>query len=159
MTKARIFFSCRMLLFTLLTIVLASSVRAQGQAQPQLPAVKLNINGNSLIAELASTEIQRYMGLSYRSSLSDNSGMLFVYPAEQALTFTMRNTLIPLSIAFISPLPNSPEMIINEIHLMNVGPNQFFPSKQRAQFALEVNQGWFAANGIKAGDKISINWQ
>ena len=61
----------------------------------------------------------------------------------------MRNTLIPLSIAYISK-----DFIINEIHDMPVGPNQLFPSKKPAQFALEVNQGWFERNQIKAGTQI-----
>jgi len=89
------------------------------------------------------------MGLSFRPSLDEDAGMLFVYPQEQQMTFTMRNTLIPLSIAFISK-----DLVINEIHHMDVGPGQLFPSMEPAQYALEVDQGWFEANGIKPGDQI-----
>ncbi|MFK7859664.1 MAG: DUF192 domain-containing protein [Granulosicoccus sp.] len=117
--------------------------------QPRLPTVQLDINGKILTAEVAASAKQRYMGLSFRTSLAKDEGMLFVYPSEQPLTFTMRNTLIPLSIAFISK-----DLVINEIHHMNVGPGQLFPSRQDAQFALEVDQGWFAANDIAAGDQI-----
>ena len=122
---------------------------ADDAPQPPLPTIGLKINGKLLTAEIASTSKQRYMGLSFREALDDDAGMLFVYPAEQQLTFTMRNTLIPLSIAFISK-----DLVINEIHQMNVGPGQLFDSRQKAQYALEVDQGWFAANSIKAGDQI-----
>ncbi len=142
--------------FVMLT--LGSIAKAEGQPQPQLPSIQLDVSGVPLEAELASTEIQRYMGLSFRKALAENSGMLFVYPSERPLTFTMRNTLIPLSIAFISAIPGTSDLVINEIQLMNVGPNQLFPSKQPAQFALEVNQGWFAANKIKPGDVIKRRW-
>ncbi|MFK7995665.1 MAG: DUF192 domain-containing protein [Granulosicoccus sp.] len=117
--------------------------------QPRLPTIPLQINGKVLIAEVAATPQQRYMGLSFRQSLAKDEGMLFFYPSEQSLTFTMRNTLIPLSIAFISK-----DLVINEIHHMDVGPGQLFHSKQKAQYALEVDQGWFADNGISVGDQI-----
>lgn len=121
----------------------------QGKAQPRLPTVEFLINGTALTAEVASSPEQRYMGLSFRTRLPDSEGMLFAYPGERGLTFTMRNTLIPLSIAYISK-----DMVINEIVHMDVGPGQLFPSQQTAQFALEVNQGWFAQNKIQAGARI-----
>lgn len=120
-----------------------------GAAQPQLPGLKLLIDQTPLNVEVAATGQQRYMGLSFRQSLPENSGMLFVYDSERPLTFTMRNTLIPLSIAYISK-----DMVINEIHQMNVGPGQLFESRMKAQYALEVNQGWFSRNGIKPGARI-----
>lgn len=118
-------------------------------AQPSLPTVTLLIDGKTMIAEVAATGEQRYMGLSFRPSMGTDKGMLFVYEQERPLTFTMRNTLIPLSIAFISE-----DMVINEIHDMNVGPNQLFDSRAPARFALEVNQGWFESNGIEPGAQI-----
>jgi uncharacterized membrane protein (UPF0127 family) len=124
----------------------------QHKAQPQLPTIMMLINGSPLNVELAADNQQRYMGLSFRKSMATDSGMLFVYPTERALTFTMRNTLIPLSIAFISK-----DMVINEIHHMNVGPGQLFDSRKVAKFALEVNQGWFEENGIKPGAAIVLH--
>ena len=134
-----------------LCVLFAADVPAQdtGKAQPTLPGVNLLIAGKLLKTEVAATSQQRYMGLSFRKSMATDAGMLFVYDAERPLTFTMRNTLIPLSIAFISA-----DLVINEIHDMNVGPNQLFDSRQVAQYALEVNQGWFEQNGIKAGAQI-----
>ena len=136
-------------LVLLLWSLLGPFVAADDAPQPRLPTVELQVNDTLLIAEIAATPQQRYMGLSFRKSLDKNAGMLFVYPDEQQLTFTMRNTLIPLSIAFLSK-----DLVINEIHEMNVGPDQLFPALKRAQYALEVDQGWFAANGIKPGDRL-----
>ena len=138
-------------LLLLTGLSLGSAIVSANQAQPPLPTITLQINNQALDTELATTSEQRYMGLSFRKILNNNAGMLFVYSREQMLVFTMRNTLLPLSIAYISQ-----DMTINEIHHMNVGPDQLFPAKQAARYALEVNQGWFAANGIKAGDKITL---
>lgn len=143
------------LAITLLVALSLSFVRATQAkeahpgAQPQLPTIDVLIDGKLLTVEIAATGDQRFMGLSFRRSMPDGAGMLFVYEQEQPLTFTMRNTLIPLSIAFVSK-----GLVINEIHEMNVGPNQLFPARQEAQYALEVNQGWFARNGIKPGAQI-----
>jgi len=120
---------------------------ADTRAQAPLPTVELEINGHVLTTEIAASDQQRYMGLSFRKSLADDAAMLFVYQRERPLIFVMRNTLIPLSIAYLSK-----DMVINEIHLMDVGARQQFSSKQPAQYALEVNQGWFQRNGIKPGD-------
>lgn len=138
-------------LITTLALVFSMHVYSLGQAQPRLPTVELSVGNAQLTTEIASTGNQRYMGLSFRQTLNENEAMLFVYPTEQQLVFTMRNTLIPLSIAFISD-----QFVINEIHDMPVGPNQTFPSKQLAKYALEVNQGWFERNNVKAGDVIRM---
>lgn len=117
--------------------------------QAPLPTIELIIGETPLMTEIASSREQRYMGLSYRTTLPENAGMLFVYADERMLTFTMRNTLLPLSIAYISE-----DLVINEILDMNVGPDQLFYSTRPAKFALEVNQGWFSRHDIKAGDRI-----
>lgn len=129
----------------------SSTSASQHRAQPQLPIVAMLIDGHPLKVEMAASSQQRYMGLSFRKSMPDDFGMLFIYRAERPLTFTMRNTLIPLSIAFISE-----DMVINEIHHMNVGPGQLFNSREPAKFALEVNQGWFKENDIKPGAAIVL---
>lgn len=129
----------------------APTAAQQNEAQPQLPTIAMLIDGNLLNVELAANAQQRFMGLSFRPSMDDSAGMLFVYPDERRLTFTMRNTHIPLSIAFISE-----DMIINEILHMDVGPGQLFDSAKGAKFALEVNQGWFEENGIKPGAAIVL---
>lgn len=134
-----------------ISIGLTNSAMAQDKPQPTLPSIELKVAGKTLNTELASTPNQRYMGLSFRKSLAENEAMLFVYAAEEQLTFTMRNTLIPLSIAYISE-----DLVIQEIVHMPVGPNQIFPSKAPAKFALEVNQGWFERSNVGIGEKISL---
>jgi len=131
-------------------LLLNNPAVAKDQPQPKLQTVTLSIEGVRLSSEIASNPNQRYMGLSFRKTLLDNEGMLFVYPEEQALTFTMRNTLLPLSIAYISK-----DFVILEIHDMPVGPGQLFPSKVPAKYALEVNQGWFERNKIGVGAQIT----
>jgi len=136
----------------LLAVWLTSiSTLASAQAQPTLPVFTLEMAGKQLKTEMASTPNQRFMGLSFRKKMAQNEAMLFVYQVEQPLTFTMRNTLIPLSIAYISK-----DFVINEIHHMPVGPNQLFPSKAPAKYALEVNEGWFARNKVSVGTKINF---
>ena len=150
-SAARRFSTLRFLTWGWIMFALLSMgvLHADDTPQPPLQTVQLQINDTVLTAEIAASAQQRYMGLSFRPELEKDAGMLFVYPEEQLLRFTMRNTLIPLSIAFISK-----DLVINEIHEMNVGPGQIFSSRKAAQFALEVDQGWFAANNIKAGDQI-----
>ncbi|MEJ5360692.1 MAG: DUF192 domain-containing protein [Spirochaetota bacterium] len=103
--------------------------------------------------EIAATAEEHAKGLMGRSELCDNCGMLFVFDDEDYRTFWMKNTQIPLSIAFIDK-----NGIINDIQDMK--PYQTFPSytsKYPAKFALEVNQGWFEKNFITTGSKVISN--
>jgi len=125
--------------------------QADESPQPPLSTIQLQIGETILSTELAVSGEERFMGLSFRKHLDENAGMLFVYEQERPLTFTMRNTLLPLSIAYISS-----ELVINEIHHMDVGPGQLFDSKMPAQYALEVNQGWFARHSVNVGDRIVL---
>ena len=150
----------RRLLGIALAVLLAHGVSADGagaagqgigQAQPKLPTVELRVGGVPLIVEIASGGEQRYMGLSFRESLDEGAGMLFVYPEERPLTFTMRNTLLPLSIAFIGE-----DLVVQEIIDMDVGPGQLFDSARPARYALEVNQGWFERHGVEPGAPVTM---
>jgi len=125
--------------------------RADGTAQPPLPTIDVRVGGVPLTVEVASGGEQRYMGLSFRESLAEDAGMLFVYPDERLLTFTMRNTLLPLSIAFIDA-----DLVIREIVDMDVGPGQLFDSAEPARYALEVNQGWFERHDVSTGALITM---
>jgi len=103
--------------------------------------------------EIAVTSEEHAKGLMGRSELCDTCGMLFIFNDEEYRTFWMKNTKIPLSIAFIDK-----NGIINDIQDMN--PYQTFPtysSKYPAKFALEVNQGWFKKNNITTGSKVILN--
>lgn len=119
--------------------------------QQKLATAFIEINGVRLEAEIARTANERSKGLSYREHLDADAGMLFVYQKAQPLVFTMRETALALSIAFISD-----DFVINEIHQMNPFNQEFYPSKFPAKYALEVNQGWFEKKGIKPGDRITL---
>ena len=125
--------------------------RAAGEAQPKLPTLEVRVGGVPLTVEVAGSGQQRYMGLSFRESLDEDAGMLFVYPDARPLTFTMRNTLIPLSIAFIDA-----DLVVREIIDMDVGPGQLFDSSAPARYALEVNQGWFERHDVAPGALVTM---
>jgi uncharacterized membrane protein (UPF0127 family) len=99
--------------------------------------------------EIASTEAQRERGLMDRTALAEDAGMLFVFEQEQSLSFWMRDTLIPLSIAFIDSQENIID--IQDMQPLDETPH---PSAAPAQYALEVNQGFFADRGIEVGDVL-----
>lgn len=103
--------------------------------------------------EIALTDEEHATGLMNRSSIGDDCGMLFVFADENYRTFWMKDTSIALSIAFIDA-----NGIINDIHDMN--PFQTFPeysSKYPAQYALEVNHGWFKNKLISVGSRVMIH--
>ena len=106
-----------------------------------------------LYVEIADTEPLRMKGLMDRKTMGENRGMLFVFDREQKLNFWMKNTYIPLSIAYIST-----SGIINEI--MDMKPLDTavtYPSAMPALYALEVNRGWFARNNITKGCRIVLD--
>ncbi len=130
------------------TTVLMLGAPAAGAGAP-LPTLTLTINGVKIIAEVASTPDDRATGLMNRFSLQPDRGMLFVFEKPEPLAFWMKNTFIPLSIAFI----DADGRILNIEHMApqtetthwSVGPGLF---------ALEARRGWFAERGIKAGDRV-----
>jgi uncharacterized membrane protein (UPF0127 family) len=103
--------------------------------------------------EVADDIFEQARGLMDRTTLGENRGMLFVYPEEQKLSFWMRNTLIPLSIAFI----DSERRIID---IQDMKPLDDVPpsyvSAEPAQYALEVNQGFFEKRSVKVGDRVEL---
>jgi uncharacterized membrane protein (UPF0127 family) len=104
----------------------------------------------SLEAELAQTDDQRMVGLMYRTVLEDGKGMLFIFDHDEVLSFWMKNTLIPLSIAFITY-----DGKILEIKDMQPEALRSVESSRMVRYALEVPQGWFDRAGIQAGDAVS----
>ena len=101
--------------------------------------------------ETADSPFKRSVGLMYRKKLDPNSGMLFVFPDSDQRSFWMKDTHIPLSIAYIDE-----NGIITNIEKMNPLETTGVKSSKPCKYALEVNQGWFAKNGISAGDKIKL---
>lgn len=118
--------------------------------QPPLNTVPLVIGKATVRAEVADDPIERNIGLMARTSLAEGDGMLFVFPQPQPMNFWMRNTPLPLSIAYINGAG-----VIREIHDMEPLKDTPIRSMFRdLQYALEVPQGWFAKHGILPGDRI-----
>lgn len=124
---------------------------AQGTGQPQsLPERELHIDKATLQTEIAASEEQREIGLMYVSKLPDNEGMIFLMPVVGPASFWMKNTLIPLSIAFIDR-----NGVILDIHDMKaMDETTIHSDNDQVAYALEANLHWFALNGIKPGDRI-----
>jgi uncharacterized membrane protein (UPF0127 family) len=99
--------------------------------------------------EIANTREEREKGLMDRTSLPEDRGMLFVFDREQPLSFWMKNTLIPLSIAYIDSQGRIVD--IQDMQPLDETPH---PSAEPAQYALEVNQGFFADRGIEVGNVL-----
>jgi uncharacterized protein len=101
--------------------------------------------------EIADDYAERRRGLMERTELAENAGMLFVFDSEEQLSFWMRNTLIPLSIAYI----DAEERII-DIQDMQPLDETGHPSAEPAMYALEVNQGFFDERGVRVGDGVEL---
>lgn len=118
----------------------------------ELPSATISVKGVTLVAELATTPDTRRCGLSNRVNLPDNYGMLFIYPYIRARTFWMKNTYIPLSIAFI----DDSKRIISIQQMTPIQTDQRYRSPKPVRYALEVNQGWFDRHGISVGDLVEM---
>ncbi|HET7272404.1 MAG TPA: DUF192 domain-containing protein, partial [Rubrobacter sp.] len=103
--------------------------------------------------EVADNVAEQEKGLMYRKSLGEDRGMLFVYPAERELSYWMRNTYIPLSIAYI----DSEGRIVDILDMKPLDDNPpHYTSSEPVQYALEVNKGFFEKEGVKEGDHAEL---
>jgi len=134
-------------LLVLLSVTLAGYAHAQSPAGP--PVVKLTAGMHVVRAEVAADFTSRMQGLMYRESLAPNAGMLFVFDEVSVHCMWMKNTLIPLSVAFI----DEGGAIVN-IADMQPHSEQSHCAARPALFALEMAQGWFAQRGIKPGTRL-----
>ncbi len=126
-------------------------VEARTPPQEILPTITLRIGAVAVEAEVADESDERTIGLMGREELADGQGMLFVFREPQAMNFWMRDTLVPLSIAYINAAG-----VIREIH--DLQPLDETPARSAFRdllYALEVPQGWFHKNKILPGDRIT----
>ena len=128
----------------------APAVGAMGEpteAQPHLPTLKLWLGAEVLDTELATTARQMQTGMMFRTNMEENAGMLFVFPQPHQTAFWMKNTLVPLSAAYIDP-----EGVILEIHpLQPYDTNAVVAATDRVQYVLETPQGWFDRHHLHPG--------
>ena len=137
---------------TLVAAVLVTllSMAAQAQDGPQkLESIQLSAGMHLIRAELARTPDERSIGLMFRQTMASNEGMLFAFEVPSQQCFWMKNTLLPLSAAFIA----DDGSIVN-IEDMKPQVLDSHCSAKPVRFVLEMNQGWFAKRGLKAGSKL-----
>lgn len=131
-------------------VLIVGGVLAQETAQLALPAITISVGGKAVTAEVADEPQERVTGLMFRKNLASDSGMLFVMPEPEHAAFWMKNTTLPLSVAYINE-----SGLILEIHDLRPLNEKPVPSAfSNIAYALEMEQGWFARNGILAGDRI-----
>lgn len=139
----------RWLLLSLAGLASLAQAQAPQVPQPKLPTVALGAGMHNIVAEVASTPLQRQIGMMMRTQMAQNEGMLFVFDQPEPQCFWMRNTLLPLAIAFIG----DDGRIVN-IAEMQPQSDDSHCSAKPVRFVLEMNKGWFDKRGLKAGDKL-----
>jgi uncharacterized membrane protein (UPF0127 family) len=119
-------------------------------AQPRLRTMKLYLGAEELAAELAMKPVEIYTGMMWRTNMAENEAMLFVFPSAEPRAFYMRNTYVPLSLAYIEP-----DGTVAEIHDLQPRDETPVPSRSgNVQFVLEVRQGWFKRHSIAPGTVV-----
>lgn len=127
----------------------AAALTTLAQAQSALPVVPLTAGMYAIQAEVAATPEQRERGLMYRKSMPANAGMLFIFDEKAGHCFWMKNTDLPLSIAFLA----DDGSIVNIEDMAPQTEDNHCP-RAAVRYALEMNKGWFAQKGIKPGARI-----
>ena len=133
---------------SLLSLLLVAAASAQTGPQ-KLSSIRLNAGIHNIDAEVAQTPDERSTGLMFRTAMGPNEGMLFAFEQAGQQCFWMKNTLLPLSVAFVA----DDGSIVN-IDDMKPQTLDSHCSTKPVRFVLEMNQGWFAKRGIKAGAKL-----
>ena len=137
------------LLVPLLLLFTSGTLPAQTGPQPRLPTVDLRAGMHTIKAELAVTPEQQMTGMMFRREMNGNEGMLFVADDKSTRCFWMKNTLVPLSIAFI----DDDGTIVNLADMQPLDEHSHC-AKAPVRYALEMPRGWFDKRGVKAGFKL-----
>jgi len=134
----------------LASLLAAFSALAQDQPQTDLPRVHLSAGMHQIDAQVAQSFDQRMIGLMFRKDMPQHEGMLFVFDEPSVQCFWMKNTLLPLTAAFVAD-----DGTIVNLADMKPQTTDSHCSAKPVRFVLEMNQGWFAKKGIKAGAKLA----
>ena len=132
------------------SIGLIISLISSAHAQTPMPRMELTAGFYRIEAEVAANQTNRMQGLMHRRSMQPNEGMIFVFTQEERHCMWMRNTFLPLSVAFL----DSEGRILN-IENMEPQTEDNHCARKPARYALEMNLGWFAQRGIKPGTKLN----
>jgi uncharacterized protein len=133
-----------------LCLIAAGPALAQEGAQLSLPRIKLSAGIYQVDAQVAQTAQQREIGLMFRTEMPQQEGMLFVFERPSGLCFWMKNTLLPLTAAFIAD-----DGTIVNLADMKPQTTDSHCAVRPVRYVLEMNQGWFAKRGMKAGSRIT----
>jgi uncharacterized protein len=136
--------------FALAAALLACAAFAQDEPQMNLPRVKLSAGMHVIDAQVATTPDERATGLMHRKEMPQHEGMLFVFESPSQQCFWMKNTLLPLSVAFVAD-----DGTIVNIDEMKPQTLDSHCSARPVRYVLEMNTGWFSKKGVKAGQKLS----
>ena len=131
------------------TFLFAQTGHTQESPQTTLRRVTLSAGMFLIDTQVASTPEQRSIGLMHRKEMPQQEGMLFVFEQASMQCFWMKNTLLPLTAAFVAD-----DGTIVNLEDMKPQTTDAHCSKKPVRYVLEMNQGWFAKKGIKAGMKL-----
>ena len=140
----------RMLAAVALGLAMAQTAAAQESPQLNLPRVKLSTGMHQIDAQVAQTPAQRQIGLMHRREMPQHEGMLFVFEQPATQCFWMKNTLLPLTAAFVAD-----DGTIVNLADMKPQTEDSHCSARPGRFVLEMNQGWFGRKNLKAGSRLA----
>lgn len=140
----------RPLALAFVTWAMALAALAQGTPQTTLPRIKLQAGMFQIDAQVAQTPEQRNTGLMFRTEMPQHEGMLFVFEQPATQCFWMKNTLLPLTAAFVAD-----DGTIVNLADMKPQTTDAHCSTKPVRFVLEMHQGWFAKKGLKAGSRLA----
>ena len=141
--------TARLLATSLIALASTAPAAAQGQPQMNLPRIEITAGMHRIEAQVAASPQERQTGLMHRKEMPAHEGMLFVFEQPSQQCFWMKNTLLPLTAAFIAD-----DGTIVNLEDMKPQTLDSHCSAKPVRYVLEMNQGWFAKKGIKAGAKL-----
>jgi uncharacterized protein len=144
--------AARALLISLLLASCSNQKAVTDSPNPTLAAVSIEVGPSRVLAEIARSDTERERGLMFRTSLADGKGMLFVFDKDDRLAFWMKNTKLPLSIAYISS-----DGTIRQISDLEPDSLATVQSERSVRYALEVPRGWFERAGVREGDRVGLD--
>lgn len=131
-------------------LIVWALLSSAGVAAAQMPRIELSAGIHRITAELAATDANRQRGMMFRKTLLPQEGMLFVFDRSERVCMWMKNTYLPLSVAFLDD-----QGVLINVEDMVPHSEQSHCATQPARYALEMNVGWFDKRGLRAGAKIS----
>jgi len=129
----------------------AGKKEATDSPNPKLATATITVGSARVVAEIARTEVERERGLMFRKSLADGEGMLFIFDKDEQLAFWMKNTLIPLSLAYVAS-----DGTIRQIVDLQPESLASVQAERSVRYALEVPRGWFDRAGVRVGDRADF---